>query len=346
LGYWPWQLAAIYLPILVYGYMVLGQHFPQTENTQAGLPVGEMFRYTLTSPLFLLLVLMMGIAISLELGPMRWVPAVLESGGIHGILVLVWISGWMVVLRLASGAFVKRLSPTGMLLMAGILILVGLTMLSFAQGLWSALFAATIFAWGVAFNFPTFLGLVSERLPKTGSLGIVLTAGVGLAIPGAIAIPMMGKVADYQLADALPAAETVALFERVQESFPGYVAAAEAATDAAQLGYRARDVNEALTLASAALAAYQATNQISGDDAANALRAIAATDLPDEPLVGEAGALLGPAELEGGQRSFRYAAPFSIALILVFGVMYLQDRRRGGYKVVKLERQEKEPAGG
>ena len=47
---------------------------------------------------------------------MRWVPSVLESAGMHGILVLVWISGWMVVLRLLATHFVERLAPTGMLL--------------------------------------------------------------------------------------------------------------------------------------------------------------------------------------------------------------------------------------
>ena len=120
-AYWPYQLAVIYLPILVYGTLVLPQHFPKTENAEVGIPVGEMFRYTLTSPLFLLLLAMMAITTSIELGPMRWVPAVLEAVGMHGILVLVWISGWMVVLRLLASHFVERLAPTGMLLTAAVL---------------------------------------------------------------------------------------------------------------------------------------------------------------------------------------------------------------------------------
>ena len=85
LARWPYQLAVIYVPILVYGYMVLPQRFPKTENAEAGLPVGEMFRFTFTSPLFLLILICMGIAISLELGPMRWIPSVMESAGLHGI---------------------------------------------------------------------------------------------------------------------------------------------------------------------------------------------------------------------------------------------------------------------
>ena len=146
---WPYQLGVIYVPILIYGAMVLPQNFPKTENAEVGIPVREMFRYTLTKPLFFLMLAMMAITTSMELGPMRWVPAVLTSSGLHGILVLVWISGWMVVLRALAGHAVERFQPTGMLLIAAILMGSGLFLLSFANGTWSAFAAATVFAWGV-----------------------------------------------------------------------------------------------------------------------------------------------------------------------------------------------------
>src|SRR4029453_13475472 len=117
-----------------------------------------------------LMLAMMAITTSLELGPMRWVPAVLQAAGLHGILVLVWISGWMGVLRSLAGHFVKRLSPPGMLLTAALLAGSGPFLLGLAGSTWSAFAAATVFAWGVAFFFPTMVGTVSERMPKTGSL--------------------------------------------------------------------------------------------------------------------------------------------------------------------------------
>jgi fucose permease len=336
-GHWTYQLAVIYLPILIYGAMVLGQRFPKTENAEVGIPVGEMFRYTLTSPLFLLLLAMMAITTSIELGPMRWVPAVLEAVGMHGILVLVWISGWMVVLRLLASHFVERLAPTGMLLTAAVLTGTGLFLLSFVQGLWSALAVATIFAWGVAFFFPTMVGLVSERLPRTGSLGIVLTAGIGLGMAGGVGVPLMGRIADRYLAEALDATKTVAVLERVEQQFPAYITRAEQAGGGA-LDYRASDVRDALTATQAALRVYRETGSIRGDATANALRAIVATRLPAEPLANEAAAILQPAEARGGQVSFRYVAPAALVLVLVFGTMYLKDRRRGGYRAVRLER--------
>jgi putative membrane-bound dehydrogenase-like protein len=333
---WPYQLAVIYLPILGYGFILLPQRFPKTENAEHGIPVKEMFRYTLTNPLFLLMVLMMALTTSLELGPMRWVPAVLQSAGLHGILVLVWISGWMVVLRSLAGHFVERLAPTGMLLTAAILTGSGLFLLSFASGTLSALAAATVFAWGVAFFFPTMVGTVSEKMPKTGSLGIVLTAGIGLGMAGAVGVPLMGKLTDRFLAESLPPS-TVTLLQQAEQKFPSYITQAQGVTDVATLGYQPRDAQEALDAARAALATMQQTGNIHNDAAANALRAIVASAIPNEQLVAEANAILQPAEASGGQHSFRYVAPAALLLVLVFGAIYLSDRRRGGYRAVRLK---------
>jgi len=332
-AHWPYQLAVIYAPMLLYGVMVLPQKFPPTENAQAGLPVGEMFRFTLTSPLFLLMLVLMAITTSIELGPMRWVPAVLQSAGLHGILVLVWISGWMVLLRSLAGHAVERLQPTGMLLAAAILTGSGLFLLSFATEPWSAFGAATVFAWGVAFFFPTMVGVVSEKLPKTGSLGIVLTAGIGLGMSGLVGVPLMGKLADRYLADALPAT-TLSLLQKADRTLQTYVNPVD--NKEILQGYRQREVLDALVATRAALAAAEQTGSHNNTASAQALRAIVATAIPNEPLVAEANAMLQPAEAAGGQRSFRFVAPIALVLIFVFGAMYSADRRRGGYRAVRL----------
>ncbi len=223
-----------------------------------------------------------------------------------------------------------------MLLVAAILTGTGLFLLSFATGTWSAFAAATVFAWGVAFFFPTMVGVVSEKMPRTGSLGIVLTAGVGLGMAGAVGVPLMGKLADRYLAQSLPAS-TASVLERVDATFPAHVARADSATNAGTLGYRKREVEDALAATRAALALQEQSGSINNDATANALRAIVATAIPNEPLIAEANAILQPAEAAGGQRSFRYVAPAALLLILVFGTMYLADRRKGGYRAVKLE---------
>lgn len=337
LAYWPFQIGVVLIPVLIYGAMVLPQTFPKTENAEAGIPVGEMFRYTLTSPLFLLMLLLMAVTTSMELGPMRWIPPILQSVGIHGILVLVWINGWMVLLRFLAHHFVERFSPSGMLLGSAILTGTGLYLLSFVSGLWSALAVATVFAWGVAFFFPTMVGSMSERLPRTGSLGIVLMGGVGLGMAGAVGVPLMGSIADRLLADRLQPAETMALLEQVQATYPQYLQAAQISANPASLGYVESDVTAAINATEAALTAYNQRGEMDGDLTANALRAISAAQIPNEPTVGEAAAILGPAEAEGGQESFRTISWGAVFLVIVFGLMYLQDRRRGGYRVNRIE---------
>jgi hypothetical protein len=177
------------------------------------------------------------------------------------------------------------------------------------------------------------VGLVSERLPRTGSLGIVLTAGIGLGMAGGVGVPLIGRLADGFLAKAIDPAQARAVLERVEQRLPAHLATAIAGTSAV----RASDVDDALTAVQAALADLRQSGEIRGDATATALRAVVATHL-DDPVVAEANAILQPAEARGGQESFRYVAPAALFLVAVFGTMYLNDRRRGGYRAERLRR--------
>ena len=48
---------------------------------------------------------------------------------------------------------------------------------------------------------------------------------------------------------------------------------------------------------------------------------------------GEGAKIWGDLDNKGGRRSFLVLAPFSIILIVVFGIIYLRDKARGGYKI-------------
>lgn len=342
IGHWTVQIAIIYIPIIIYGIMVLPEKFPKTETAEAGIPIGEMFRYTFTHPLVWGLIFLKMITLSLEMGPSRWIPEVLQAAGVHGMLVFVWISGLMAVLRLFAGTFVEKFSPTGMLLGASILTGTGLLMFSFIEtGLLPLMIAATVFACGVAFYFPTMVGLMSERFPKAGSLGIVLLIGFGFfAAGGANAI--MGSIADSYLPDALDEQETVSVLEQVEERFPDYIQRAEDAAgnpnQLAELGYRAVDVRNVLERSEEALEYYRQNNELDGVLTGNALRAIVDSNLEQEQeLIDQAFAILRPADNYGGRMSFLWVGPVAFLVAIVFLVLYIRDKKQGGYKAVELK---------
>jgi fucose permease len=343
--HWTFQLGIVYVPMIVYGIMLLPQKFPPTENTAAGIPVRDMFRYTLTHPLMYALLLVMAVAISLELGSGRWIPEVFARLNVPGILLLSWIAFIMMTLRLFASHFVERLSPPGMLSGAAFFTGTGLMLFSVAQGTLSAFFAATFFGVGVAFFFPTIVGIVSERLPRTGSLGIVLTCGIGLGSAGAVGVPGIGLIGDRQLARYLDADErrgaAIDVLTRAERTLPGYIERARQADadELRRLGYRTVDVERALEATRHALTDYKATGHIAGDAVPNALRAIVGSGIPaaDEPLIPRVTEVLNPAEGYGGQQALRFIAPLTLVLIAFFGAMYLHDRRKGGYRVERLE---------
>lgn len=332
IGAWQLKLALILVPVIIYGWLMLFEDFPATEGVQAGVSMGEMFKSTFTTPLMLLMLLCMAITASTELGPNRWIPAVLQAGGIPGILVLVWISGLMALLRFRAGAVVHRLSPTGVLLASAVVSAIGLYWLSYSESIGMAFASATVFAIGVCYFWPTMLGFVSERIPKSGALGLGMMGAVGMAVVGLVTSPQMGKVADQLAHQQLPPAETVEILMSVEDGYP-------ALYDQVEEGFSA-DLNRTVRAVERALVSYEAEGELPPVTTANALRAVidsrsavqTAGNPAVEDLIDRAAAVLGPADNYGGRLSFRYIVPFTCLLIIVFGLLYLRDRQAGGYR--------------
>jgi MFS family permease len=326
LGSWQLKLALILIPTVLYGVMMLRETFPPTEGVQAGVSMGEMFQATFTTPLMLLMLFCMAITASTELGPNRWVPAVLEAGGIPGILVLAWINGLMAVLRYKAGPVVHRLSPTGLLLGCAVLSIVGLAWLSYAETTPMAFLSATVFAVGICYFWPTMLGFVSERIPRSGALGLGLMGAVGMAVVGLVTAPQMGRIADQAGHERIGVDETVALFTDVVTTYPALAEVAPAETGL--------DLGTATEAAAGVIEAYASAGELPSVTTANALRAV--IDAGDPATSGRAAAILGPADNHGGRVSFRAILPFTAILVLVFGLLYLSDRRAGGYRARKI----------
>jgi fucose permease len=194
---WQAQFAVMLLPLLAYGFMFLGQEMPRTERVQRGESTGSMFAACL-APGFVLMVACMLLTAATELGSGQWIPNILSHAGVDGILVLVWINGLMAVGRMFAGPFVHKLSPIGMLVMSAILSTLGLYAMSHASG--NMLFvAATVFAFGVCFFWPTMVGFVAENYPKSGALGMAVIGGAGM-LSVSFVLPIIGKWYDAGIA--------------------------------------------------------------------------------------------------------------------------------------------------
>ncbi len=324
---WQLKLALILVPTLAYGWMLLGQRFPETEGRRSGVSMGQMFGATLGTPLMLLLLVCMAMTASLELGPNRWVPAVLEAGGMLGILVLVYINGIMAVLRFWAGPVVHRLSPTGILLASAALSGAGLLWLSGGGSVGSTLAAATVFAVGVCYMWPTMLGFVSEQIPKSGALGLGLMGTVGMATVGLFTAPWMGEIADRESHGLL-----------VENGAFAVLLEGAGALESQQLrtpGPEGDDLRAAQAVIVPVVEAAIETDSLPPVETANALRALIGSGSA-APVVERAEQILYPAENYGGLVSFRYVVPLSGVLLVVFGMLFVRQRRAGGYRAERL----------
>jgi fucose permease len=192
---WQSKLFVVILPALAVIALSIGVTFPPTERAAAGVSVAEMFR-ELLNPLFLVLFASMFLTAATELAPGQWVDFAL-SRTVHmpGILLLVYVSALMFVMRHFAGPLVHKLSPIGLLWMSCLIGSLGLIALAAANSPATGLLAATLWGTGVCYMWPTMLATASERFPRGGALlmGLMGTAGT-LSIR--FVLPMMGSIYD------------------------------------------------------------------------------------------------------------------------------------------------------
>jgi fucose permease len=193
---WQVSLFLILAPCLVYGAMLVGQRFPLTERVESGVTTGEMFREAVR-PAFLLWAFCMLLTAATELGPQKWQESVMtRTAGVSGTMILVYTSGLMFIMRHFAGPLAHSLSPVGMLTGSATLSAIGLYLLSTATNGATAFAFATIYGIGIAYFWPTMLGVTAERFPKGGALLLCLMGSAGnLSIYQVL--PQMGRIYDH-----------------------------------------------------------------------------------------------------------------------------------------------------
>jgi hypothetical protein len=143
-----------------------------------------------------------------------------------------------------------------MLTGSAILSCIGLFLLSYANSIVTAFGAATIFGLGIAYFWPTMLGVAAERFPKGGALILALMGTAGNISIG-FALDEMGKIVDRysvayveqrdpNLVDQIVKKDTsgapIALNEQVVEKLPkdseAFVVAEDAKKDGFKMAFR------------------------------------------------------------------------------------------------------------
>ena len=103
----------------------------------------------------------------------------------------------MTALRFFAGPIVHRISSLGLLLISAITGAAGLYLISIGESVPFMFFAATIYALGKTFLWPTMLGVVGERFPQSATVAMALMGFIGMTSAGLLGGPGIGYKQDY-----------------------------------------------------------------------------------------------------------------------------------------------------
>jgi MFS family permease len=193
---WQWNLLIMAVPAVLLAALVLTAAFPVTERVAAGVSHRDMYREVLRRPSCFVWFGCMMLTATTELAPGQWVDVALSNMvGLPGILVLVYVSALMFVMRHFAGPVVRHVGPVGLLWFSSLIAAGGLYLLSAAEAPVPVFLAATVWGIGVCYLYPTMVASVSERYPRGGAfvMGIM---GFAAGVANQTFLPIMGRIFD------------------------------------------------------------------------------------------------------------------------------------------------------
>jgi MFS family permease len=224
IGHIRWEvLMAIFLiPTLAYGVIMLPRTFPHSEAKAAGVPFGVML-LEFASPILLFLILLHGMVGYVELGTDSWITNItgtILANKSFGLMLFIWTSGLMFLLRFCAGPIVHKISPLGLLFCSAVLGCCGLVLLGIGPNvMWFCILAVTVYGCGKTFFWPTMLGVVSERFPKGGALTLGIVGGIGTLAAGQLGTPAIGYQQDSFAIQSLQSTDDAA-YNRYKSGTP------------------------------------------------------------------------------------------------------------------------------
>ncbi len=322
---WEVQMSLFLVPVIAYGVMLLGQAFPKSEASAAGVSIGSMITQ-LFAPLMLVLLVIHAMVGYVELGTDSWISKItgtLLASPQKGLLLFVYTSALMFILRFFAGPIVHKISPLGLLFVSGLLGYAGLNLLGSATGVTMCVVAATVYAAGKTFLWPTMLAVVSEQFPKGGAITIGAIGGMGMLSAGYLGGPGIGFSQDAN-ASAFLQENHAEVFERYkapgESSFLGSTATG---LDGQKVGIL-EDNGAELDRVSGLLA----ESGVADENHAALVQwweVAKATAEEDRGPIGEAG-------IEGSRAALHETAYVPLTMAVLYLVLILFFRSKGGYK--------------
>ena len=207
---WQWNLLILAAPGLLLAALAATAEFPVTERVAAGVSHADMYREVLRSPSCFVWFGCMMLTATTELAPGQWVDVALSNMvGMPGILVLVYVSALMFVMRHFAGRIVEHIAPVGLLWFSSLIAAVGLYLLSIADSPAPVFVAATVWGIGVCYMYPTMVASASERYPRGGAF-IMGLMGFFAGLANNTFLPIMGRVFDEARVAAAGGADRLA----------------------------------------------------------------------------------------------------------------------------------------
>ncbi|HQR07121.1 MAG TPA: MFS transporter [Gemmatales bacterium] len=197
---WEFKLGAFLVPVILYGLMMLGRRFPVSEAFSSGISLSTMI-FTILSPILIFLFIMHMMVGYVELGTDSWIVNITNrvlGNENWALYAFIWTNALMFILRFFAGPIVHKISPLGLLCVSAILGATGLYMLGmpFTNTMWMWMAAVTVYGLGKTFYWPTLLGVISERFPKSGAIGLGISGGLGMIAAGMLGSPGIGYKQD------------------------------------------------------------------------------------------------------------------------------------------------------
>jgi MFS family permease len=327
---WEFLLGLYALPAIYYGFVVLTNRFPISEAKAAGLTIGQMIGHVF-APLLLFLFLIHAMIGYVELGTDGWIQNILNPIiGNKAFLLFVYTSLLMFVLRFFAGPIVHKINPLGLLFISAIFGAVGLYWLGTVNSVAMAFAAATVFALGKTFYWPTMLGVIGERFPKAGAIAMGISGGIGMLSAGFLGGPGIGYTQDRQATQQLQSVNPDA-YARVKSEeanrflfFPSVQGLDQ--SKVAVIADKGKTLGDDLAFA-----------QKVGKDDPNLAKLNTWYQTVEQPHVDADQAQVVNANIDGGRKALQITALVPAVMAVCYLILVLYFMAKGGYKAVHLD---------